>query len=421
MKILMINKFLYPNGGSETYIFQLGKLLEKHGHEVQYFGMEHEGRIVGNRVHAYTSKMDFHTASTIQKLSYPFKIIHSKEAAEKIRLVLDDFQPDVCHLNNFNFQLTPSVISAIRRWEKDSGHKVRIIYTAHDYQLVCPNHMLYNETTRQVCEKCLNQDFSSCVRDRCMHGSRAQSILGAYEAAYWKKRHIYREIDCIVCPSAFMKTRLDRHPDLAGRTVVLHNFVTMPDQKETEHEPSQNPDTESHANESGASEKESYVLYFGRFSEEKGIRTLLAVCRALPDIPFVFAGKGPLEEEVNQVSNVRNVGFQTGDALESLIRRARFSIYPSEWYENCPYSVMESQICGTPVLAADIGGIPELVQDGKTGELFRSGDSKDLKQKTEDLWNSPQKLEDYTANCSRSAFPSEEEYYKNILSVYQGA
>ena len=73
MKVLMINKFLYPNGGSETYIFELGKQLEKMGHEVQYFGMEHEGRCVGNRVGAYTSSMDFHGGSRLAKLTYPLK------------------------------------------------------------------------------------------------------------------------------------------------------------------------------------------------------------------------------------------------------------------------------------------------------------------------------------------------------------
>ena len=93
MKILMINKFLYPNGGSETYIFKLGEYLEKQGHEVQFFGMEHEGRCVGNRVNAYTSDMDFHGGSKLAKITYPLKTIYSSEARKKIRMVLDDFQP----------------------------------------------------------------------------------------------------------------------------------------------------------------------------------------------------------------------------------------------------------------------------------------------------------------------------------------
>ena len=113
MKILLINKFLYPNGGSETYIFKLGEYLMTCGHEVQYFGMEHAGRIVGNKVEAYTSDMDFHGGSKLKKLTYPIKTIYSAEARKKLRLVLNDFKPDICHLNNFNYQLTPSIILEI--------------------------------------------------------------------------------------------------------------------------------------------------------------------------------------------------------------------------------------------------------------------------------------------------------------------
>ena len=94
MRIIEINKFLFRNGGSETYIFKLGEALEQHGHEVQYFGMEHEGRCVGNRVNAYTSDMDFHGGSKLSKLTYPIKTIYSKEARVQLRKVLDDVALD---------------------------------------------------------------------------------------------------------------------------------------------------------------------------------------------------------------------------------------------------------------------------------------------------------------------------------------
>ena len=152
MKILMINKFLHPNGGSETYMFRLGECLKKFGHEVQYFGMEHEGRCVGNAMNAYTSDMDFHNGSKLSKLVYPIKTIYSYEARKKLRLVLEDFDPDVCHINNFNYQLTPSIIVELQKWRED-GHSCRIIYTAHDYQLICPNHMCRNPVTEELCEK----------------------------------------------------------------------------------------------------------------------------------------------------------------------------------------------------------------------------------------------------------------------------
>lgn len=163
-----------------------------------------------------------------------------------------------------------------------------------------------------------------------------------------------------------------------------------------------------------------YVLYFGRFSEEKGIGTLIKVCKELPDVQFIFAGTGPLEETVNGIKNIKNVGFQKGEALEKLICETRFSIYPSEWYENCPFSVMESQMYGAPVLGADISGIPELIQVGKTGELFESGNAEDLKKKIEKLWGDKKLYEAYSKDCKDISFDTIDEYYEKIMKVYRG-
>lgn len=399
MKILMVNKFLHPNGGSETYIFKLGEYFQTHGHEVQYFGMEHEGRCVGNRVGAYTSNMDFHGGSKLAKLTYPIKTIYSGEARKKIRQVLEDFRPDVCHLNNFNYQLTPSIILEIRAWEKQTGHKCKIIYTAHDYQLVCPNHMCSNPNTHENCEKCLGGHFLHCTRGKCIHGSLAKSLVGTLEASFWKWMGVYQQIDTIICCSHFMKTKLDTNPVLAEKTVAIHNFVEAPAAK--------------------AAEKKDYVLYFGRYSQEKGIAGLAQAARELPEIPFVFAGSGPMEQALEGIPNVKNVGFQTGEALELLIRQARFTVYPSQWYENCPFSVMESQMYGTPVLGADIGGIPELIRQGQTGELFESGNAKDLKEKLRAMYEDPEKLKALSGNCGAGQFLSTAQYAQRLLTLYQ--
>ncbi len=402
MKILMVNKFLYPNGGSETYIFELGKHLIAEGHEVQYFGMEHEGRIVGNRVEAYTSDMDFHGGSKLAKLTYPIKTIYSREARKKIRLVLDDFKPDVVHLNNFNFQLTPSVILEVKKWSKQTGHAVKIVFTAHDYQLVCPNHMMRDLKSNTNCEKCIGGHFLHCTKGKCIHGSTAKSLIGTAESFYWTWRKTYRLIDTVICCSRFMKGKMDTHPHLAGKTVALHNFVELPSPAEPV-------------------EKKDYVLYFGRLSEEKGIRTLLSVCKKLPHVNFIFAGGGPLEELIKDVPNIKFVGFQRGEALQALIREARFSVYPSEWYENCPFSVMESQLLGTPVVGADIGGIPELISTGDhpTGMLFESGNAAALEKAIDTLWQDNALLAGYTANCKEIHFDSLSEYGEKLLKIYQ--
>lgn len=396
MKVLMINKFLYPNGGSETYIFKLGEYLMSQGHEVQYFGMEHEGRCVGNRVNAYTSDMDFHGGSKLEKLTYPIKTIYSSEARKKIRRVLDDFQPDVCHLNNFTYQLTPSVILEIVKWRKQTGRECKIIFTAHDYNLICPNHMLHNPNTHENCEKCLGGHFLNCTKGKCIHGSTLKSAIGTLEGYFWKMKGTYKYIDKIICCSEFLKRKMDSNEVFAKKTIALHNFVDKVAWKDVQ--------------------KKDYVLYFGRFSEEKGIGTLIDVCKELPEVSFIFAGTGPLEKEVNRIPNIKNVGFQKGADLEKLIREARFSVYPSEWYENCPFSVMESQMYGTPVLGADIGGIPELIQVGKTGALFESGNKEELREKIQKLWNDKKLTEQYSQNCKGIEFDTVEEYAKKIYN-----
>ena len=399
MKILIINKFLYPNGGSETYMFRLGDYLVSIGHQVEYFGMEHEGRCVGNRVNAYTTDMDFHNGSKLSKFTYPIKAIYSLEARKKIRLVLEDFEPDVCHINNFNYQLTPSIILEIVKWRKQMGRKCEIVYTAHDYQLVCPNHMCLNPNTHVICEKCLDGHFLNCIKGKCIHGNTAKSAVGTAEAYFWKLQGAYKYIDTIICCSNFLKTKLDRNPILAEKTVTLHNFIEKSEEKETV--------------------KKDYVLYFGRYSQEKGIKTLVKVAALLPDIQFVFAGSGPLEDEIKEVENIKNVGFQTGEELEKLIHEARFSVYPSEWYENCPFSVMESQMCGTPVLGADIGGIPEMIQAGKTGELFESGNVDALKSGIQKLWDDKDLIEKYIKNCGTTQFDSLKAYVEKLSQIYE--
>lgn len=399
MKILMINKFLYPNGGSETYIFKLGDYLKSQGHKVEYFGMEHEGRCVGNSVGAYTTDMDFHGGNKLDKLTYPLKTIYSREARKQLRRVLNDFQPDVCHLNNFNYQLTPSIILEIIKWCKQTGKQCKIIFTAHDYQLICPNHMMNNPNTHQNCEKCLGGMFVNCMKGKCIHGSAAKSAIGMMEAYFWKMVGVYKYIDKVICCSEFLKAKMDSNPLFAHKTVTLHNFVDRVEWKQTE--------------------KKDYVLYFGRFSEEKGIGTLIEVCKALPDVQFIFAGSGPLEEDINGISNVKNVGFQKGEALEKLIREAQFSIYPSEWYENCPFSVMESQMYGTPVLGANIGGIPELIQEGQTGELFASGNGEELRNKINVLWKNREKAAQYSESCKHIRFDTIEQYVEKLMAIYK--
>lgn len=396
MKILLVNKFLYPKGGAETYVLKLGKILEDHGHEVQYFGLEDPKNVVGNRVNALVSPMDFSTGIR-NNLTAPLRIIYSAEARRKIRRVLEDFRPDVVHMNNIQFHLTPSMILEADRYRTQTGRPVKIVYTAHDYQLICPSHGLFDNNV-QVCEKCLGGNYTHCLRTKCVKNSRAKSLLGMLDAYFWKWSRAYSCIDSIICCSAFLKGKLDLQSRFRDKTVALHNFV----------------DTVSDRQVS----KEDYVLEFGHLCRDKGTLTLLEVAKRMPETRFLFAGYGVAETEIAKVPNAEYVGFRTGEDLELLIRRAAVSVYPSEWYENCPFSVIESQMYGTPVVGSRMGGIPELIAEGRSGELFRAGDPEDLERVLRKLLETPGLLERYAEGCRQQIFETPDSYYTKLMSIY---
>lgn len=396
MKVLLVNKFLYPKGGAETYVFKLGETLTRYGHSVQYFGLDNPKNILGNDSGAYVSDMDFNKGVR-KNLTAPFRIIYSSEAKKKISKVLYDFNPDVVHMNNIQFHLTPSIILAVEKYRRKTGRKVKIVYTAHDYQLICPSHGLFDAEIR-VCEKCLGGNYTHCLRTKCMKNSRSKSLLAMLDAYMWKFSKAYSYINTIICPSCFLKGKLDTQKRFADKTIAIHNFIE--------------PQVVSEV------EKGDYVLEFGHLSRDKGTNTLLEVAKRMPNVRFLFAGYGKAEEDIKMVPNAEYVGFKTGEELKTLIQKAKCSVYPSEWYENCPFSVIESQMFMTPVIGSRMGGIPEIIREGETGMLFEAGNADDLEAKLRYLLETSDVLERYTNNCKKITFETPDTYYKKLMQIY---
>ncbi len=395
MKILMVNKFLYPNGGSETYMFKLGEYLTSLGHTVEYFGMEHNDRCVGNSADCYTENMDFHNTGGLKKIKLSLKTIYSKEAKEKIGKVIERFKPDIIHLNNINFQLTPSIIYEIKK------HNIPVVQTVHDVQMACPNHKMYNEEQKSTCEKCLDGKYINCVKNKCLHNSSMKSVIAAMESYYYHGKNTYNLIDCYICPSQFMADTITRAGIDKSRICVLHNFC------------------EKHKNLPSKDTSKKYVLYFGRLSIEKGVHTLIEVCKELKNIDFVFAGTGELEDMCKGIENIEAVGFKTGNELKSLIRNALFSIAPSECYENCSMSIIESLSLGTPVIGSNIGGTPELIVQNETGLIFESGNKEDLKQAIQSLYYNPDVAASMSEKCIELSNNTIECYTQKLLALYR--
>lgn len=394
MKTLLVNKFLYQKGGAETYVIKLGKKFEEEGHEVQYFGLDNEKNTLKNNKNLYVTDKDF-SSNKLKTLNI-MSLIYNKEAYKKMLMLLEDYKPDLTILNNIEYHLTPSIIEAYKKYKKNNKD-AKLFYVAHDYQLVCPSHGLF-DTNINPCEKCLNGSYWNCFKTKCHKNSRIKSFIATLDSIYWHKKDTYKYVDKYICPSRFMKEKLDTDELFRNKTVAIHNFVDKINIIKNK--------------------KEDYIVYFGKLCKEKGTDTLIETAKQLSNIKFKFVGYGPYEEIINKIDNCEYLGFKTGEELVEIISKARISICPSECYENCPFSVIESQMYGTPVIGSDKGGIPELIEINKTGKFFKAKDINDLKEKINSLWNNKEKLDEYTNNCYKKSVMTIDKYYDELLKLY---
>ena len=389
MKILMVNKFLYSRGGCENYMLFLGEQLEKMGHEIEYFGMYDEKNTVGNSAGKYTQNMDFHSKGA-ERFLYPFKIVYSFEAKRKLMQVIDEFKPDIVHLNNINFQLTPAVIYGAKK------RGIPVVQTVHDYQMICPNHLLYNFDKNEICEKCLKGSYVNCIKNKCIHNSRVKSIIGAVEARLYSVLGTYKKVDLYISPSYFLEEKLLSAKKLYnGRTKTIHNFI--------------NKNKFTRDNKSS----EDYIAFAGRLSKEKGVELLAETAKLLPEYTFMVAGDGPDRNLLENIENIKLVGFLGGEKLVEFMSNAKVLVVPSIWYENCPLSILEAQCMGVPVVTMNNGGMAELIKDGVTGILVNEPSSEAMAKGLERALENVDYCNTLKENCKKEK--------ENILSVEEYA
>ena len=398
MRILLVNKYFYRKGGAETYFFALAEGLRALGHEIAFFSMQHPNNEPSYWSKYFVSEKDYvGDISAFKKVQEASTLIYSFEARRKFEALLEEFKPDVIHMNNVHRQLTLSILDASYL----KKHHVPVVYTAHDYILVCPAYTMVNGHG-EVCDACLDKHFMHAVKNVCVKGSRTKSALATMEAEFLKFHHAYSKIDLIIAPSQFMKSKLDEG-GFASKIVAMQNFLT--DSQIAMGARVAN----THKFEDAQAGARPYFLFFGRLSKEKGIFTLVKAFlqaaglgkgagsetgagaghnEVLPDTwDLHIVGDGPEREAIEQliasagpeaVSRIRLLGYRTGEDLQREVGNARFTVLSSEWRENMPYSGLESLAAQTPIIGACIGGIPELVEEGRTGFTFESGNVSDL-------------------------------------------
>ena len=315
---------------------------------------------------------------------------------------LDDFKPDIVHLNNFQRQLSASIIEpCIKR-------NIPIVFTAHDVQAICPA-ILMMDSNKNICEDCMHHKYKNCVKKKCIKNSKLKSILGAYENRYYYKKHIYTDkINYIITPSNFYKGKFIEDGIDKNKIDYIHNFIDMNEY-----------DIETEDN--------GYALYFGRLSREKGILNLLNAFAKTKKGNLYIAGTGPEEAEIKRIikenkieDRVKLLGFLNKDEMRETTRKARFIIIPSIWYENCPYSAIETQALGKPIIGSNIGGIPELVINNKNGIIYKYDNIDELTEKLNILFDNDELVKEYSKNAKEYAIEeySIDSYYEKLINIY---
>lgn len=381
MKILLANKFYYRRGGDCIVTMGLEELLKSKGHEVAIFSMDYPENVDSPWRKYWPSNM-----SKVKAFTRPFG---DGEVRQNFMQLLDDFRPDVVHLHNIHTQLSPMIAEIAHE------RGIKVVWTLHDTKLVCPCYTCTRDG--KWCEECFT-DKTAVIKHRCMPGSVPGAVIGYLEQRKWNAKRLEACTNLFLPPSQFMADTCIRGGYSKEKFSVLCNFI----------------DVNKVANP--MFEKGDYYCFLGRVTEVKGIRTL---CEAASQLPYklkVIGGGDLLDELRAKYPDVEFLGQMNWEEFRPVLEGAKFMVLPSEWSENNPLTVIESQSLGTPVLGARIGGIPELIEEGVSGMTFTSGDVDDLKSKIQQMWDASF---DYEA-IAKDAIDrySSETYYKKLMKIY---
>ena len=338
MKVLLVHNRYQQRGGEDAVVDAEACLLSGRGIEVQRLDADNDA------IHGSGAKI----LAAINQFS------GAPDIRTRIHRALKTFRPDVVHVHNW----FPTISASIFRQAKSAG--IPVVHTIHNYRLLCAGATLFRDG--RVCEDCIGSTFrTSGIRHRCYRGSAlgtaaaTAGMLAHRAAGTWRNC-----VDQFIALTEFSRAKLVEGGLPAEKISVKPNFVE--------------PAPEPGAGDGG------YFLYAGRLTEEKGLRVLLECWRNAPGMPPLFiVGDGPLRAEVQFaaacIKNVRWLGMQSAEEVVALMKKAKATLCPSLWYEGMPRVVIESLAVGTPVIASNIGGYPEMIVEGESGALFATGNA----------------------------------------------
>lgn len=388
MKIILVHNAYQRPGGEDVVFDQERKLLEDNGHQV----------VVYRRSNWETDSYD-----GVKRLVLVRNTIWSSDSRDDFAKLLRAEKPDLVHVHNTFVMISPSIYSACR----EAG--VPVVQTLHNFRLLCPSATFFRDG--KICEECTEHSLLRSVRYGCYRDSRAATATVAMMLATHRYLRTWeRDVTAYIALTQFTRNKFVQHGLPAQKVFVKPNFV--------------HPDPGLGTGAGG------YVLFAGRLSPEKRVSTLLSAWTLLPkDIPLMVIGGGPeresLEREARQVG-LTHVTFRgqlsRPETLEAM-RRARFLVFSSEWYENFPVTIAESFGVGLPVICSRLGAMQEIVADRGTGLHFTTGDARDLAEKVNWAWNNREFVEGLGRAARREYLEkyTAEKNYPMLMNIYQRA
>jgi len=399
MRILQVNKFYYPKRGADKYFLFLEKLLKERGHEVSVFSMDSSSNLPSDDSKYFSKEIDLHTKNWFKKIKFAFAIIYNLNAKKQFTRLLKSFKPDIIHCHNIYHQLSPSILDAARK------AKIPVVMHLHDYKLICPNYKLY--TKDKYCQRCRGGNYTQCIQNRCVENNLAKSILAAIEMTiHHKFLKIYKKgVGIFIAPSKFMRNICIEFGWEKNKFQILENI-------------SDNHNTNQEI------EIKNHFLYFGALEKEKGIDILIKSA-AQSKVSIKIAGTGSQTEILKDLSkklkaNVEFLGHLQGSQLEKQIKEALAIVIPSRWPENMPLAAIEAMNLSKTVIAADIGGLSELIKPGLTGYLFSPNNTDSLSAILTSLTKEKAKIIGEKAFESRKN-KNKDWHYNKLIEIYQTA
>ena len=382
MKILMVHNAYGKFSGEEAVVRDVKSVLIMNDHEVIGFERSSE-ELTDNRINFIKA---FFTG------------IYNPVSRRKFRKILREENPDVVHIHNLYPFISPSILTEVK------VASVPVIMTVHNYRLVCPNGLNYSKN--KICERCSGGKEYWCALKNCE--KNLFKSVGYGLRNWWARiqRYYLDNVSVFVCLTEFQRNKLMQAGYPNEKMVIIPNMVQLPIFKEV--------------NSIG-----EYVGFAGRVSEEKGISILIKASKNCPTIPVRIAGgyDKMLGLEGIIPKNVKLLGHCNPDSLLNFYQKARFIVLPSVWYEGFPTVLVEAMLYGKAIICSNIGGLPDIVDDGVTGLLVKPGDDEDLAEKIQYLWERPKLCKEMGVAGREKALReySQEQYYRRLMDVYKKA